>query len=334
MIAVLGALVAVQVQVQVTSPSRPDCPTSEVIARDIETLIGVVPPPLVDVRIEVFDRGEGVVAELSYTAGSRTQARSIPGTTCADVVYAAAVVVAVGVDPVAVVHTLAPILQRPSGVPEHPLVAQPPPVLPLAEAPRSQPGPARVQPSPSPSRPRRRPSLGVFARGGIGVGGLPSPTGWVGGGLQLGLGGLRVEASAQHLFARRVEHSEDASTGADVSITGARPAACWTPRVGAFTLGGCAGLDVGAVRGEGFGLENNGTATSLWVAATPGLRVHWHPSPRFGLGLSLDVPVGLVRPTLSIDDFQEPLVRTGLTAVWAGLSFQFTFFDESPARRR
>jgi len=333
MIALLGVLVAMQVEV--TSPSRPDCPTAAAIARDIETLIGVIPPPPIDVRIEVLDRGEGVVAELTYTAGPRTHTRSIPGSTCADVVNAAAVVVAVGVDPVAVQHTLAPILQRPSRDREPPLVVAPPPALPRGEAPRAQRVPALAQPPPPSSRPRRRrPSLGAFARGGVGVGGLPSPTGWMSGGLQLGLGGLRVEASAQHLFAQRVEHPDDASTGADVSITGARPAACWTPRVGAFTLGGCAGFDVGAIRGEGFGLENNGTATSLWVAATPGLRVHWHPSPRFGLGLSLDVPVSLVRPALTIDDFRDPLVRPGFAAVWAGLSLQFTFFDESPARRR
>lgn len=186
---------------------------------------------------------------------------------------------------------------------------------------------------PRPRR-RRRASLGAFARGGLGVGGLPAPMGWVGGGLHLGLGSLRVELSAQHLFAQQIQHTEDESTGADVSLTSGRGAGCWTPRVGAFTLGACAGVDVGAARGAGFGLEEPGTASTLWVAVTPGLRAHWHPTPRVALGLALDVPISAVRPLLRIDDFGSPLVEVGVTGVFAGLSFGFTFFDESVPRRR
>lgn len=331
----VGLLLAAQVQV--TMPTRPDCPASADVARDIETLIGDPVPPI-DVRLTVRDTEAGVVAQLVYVAGGQTQTRDIPGASCAEVVNAAAVVVAVGVDPIAVQKTLEPVLQRPTVV--APVVVEPPPALPLTSEPEPEaPAPATVvegaQPRPEPQAARRsRPSLGAFVRGGIGAGGLPDPMGWVGGGLQLGFGGLRVELAGQHLFAQRLEHPDNSSTGADVSMTSARPAVCWTPRVGAFTLGGCAGLDLGLARGAAFGLDRGGTGRALWVAVTPGLRAHWHPTRRFFLGLAVDVPISVARPTLTIDDFTAPLVETGLAAVWAGLSVGFTFFDESRPNRR
>lgn len=94
------------------------------------------------------------------------------------------------------------------------------------------------------------------------------------------------------------------------------------------------GVDLGAVRGGGFGLEDNGGAASLWVGATPGLRAHWQPTRRLSVGLVVDVPISVLRPTLTIDDFATPLVHAGLTGAWAGLSVGFTFFDESPPSRR
>jgi len=320
-------------QVQVTMPVRPDCPTAAEVARDIETLIGEPVPPI-DVQLGVRDTSEGVVADLAYTAAEQTQRRSIPGATCADVVNAAAVVVAVGVDPVAVRETLQPVLQTPT--PEVPEVVEPPPALPMtAEAEPEPVPPAPAFAPPAEPRPRRRrPSFGAFARGGLGLSELPEPMGWVGGGLQLGLGGLRVELSAQHLFDQRIVHRDNENAGADVSLTSARPAACWTPRLGAFTLGGCVGLDLGVARGRGFGLDDPGTGRALWVAVTPGFRAHWHPTRRFFVGLVLDVPVTLRRATLTIDDFEAPLVQTGVAGVWTGLSVGFTFFDESPTSRR
>lgn len=337
----LAGLVAVTLgPIDVQMSDRTGCPSASAIAIDIERLIGTSSVPQVDVRLELRDTAEGVVGELEYTVAGRVQTRTIPGSSCAEVANAVAVVVAVGVDPVAVQRTVQPILQRPTLEPP-PL--PPPPALPsTTEDPEAvaqqQPGAplssrSEVALEPRPRR-RRRPWLGAFARGGVGVGGLPAPMGWVGGGLQLGLGGLRVELSGQHLLAQQIQHPEDESTGADVALTSGRAAGCWTPRVGAFTLGGCAGGDVGAARGSGFGLEEPGTASTLWVAVTPGLRAHWHPTPRIAVGLALDVPVSVVRPRLRIDDFDSPLVEVGVTGVFAGLSVGFTFFDGSGSRRR
>lgn len=144
---------------------------------------------------------------------------------------------------------------------------------------------------------------------------------------------MGAELSGQHLFAQRIRHRDDEGTGADTSISSGRAAGCWTPRLGRFELGACLGVDVGLVRGEGFGLENPGTVRPLWVAATPGLRAHWRVRDRFGLGVAMDVPVSLRRPTLMIDDFDTALVQAGSAGVWLGLSIDFTFFDESAGRR-
>ncbi len=329
----LGSLVLLAAaQVQVDISARPDCPPAEVVERDIQDLIGASPAELLEVSIELQDTTHGVLAEVSYTQGANTQTRVLEGATCPEVVNAAALVVAVGVDPIAVQRTVAPLLQHPSHPipPAEPLPELPAPLEPVA-TPGVTPPVSDVESASTAERtPRQlRRSVGLFARGGAVVGSLSEAGGWVGGGAALGLGPISLEVSAQHAFAVRVEHSVDASTGARVSMTAARPSGCWTPRLGAFTLGACLGADFGAVRGAGFGLERRGTASIPWIAATPGLRMHWHASRRVALGFALDFPVSLMRPTLSIDDFEAPVTQVGRSGVWAGLSFQFTFFDES-----
>ena len=88
---VCGALLASLLgPVRVSMPARADCPAVEAVERDISTLLGGTQVPQVDVRIEIREEPSGVVAVLSFDAAGRTQARRIPGATCAEVVDAAA----------------------------------------------------------------------------------------------------------------------------------------------------------------------------------------------------------------------------------------------------
>lgn len=331
MLAALG-LWAALAPVRVVLPVRPDCPPAADVAKDVEVLMGLESPPAVDVRIDVRDVPEGVVADVEYASGGTVRTREIPGASCREVVDAAAVVVAVGVDPIAVQAVLEPVILRPQSAAPPPAPELPAP-LPVAVAEPEPPSPSSP-PSDKP-RPRgHRVSLGAFVRGGLEAGAVSNPSGWLGGGLQLGKRPAKGEVAVRHRFARDVAHPENASTGASVSLTVGRLAGCWTPRAGAVVFGACLGADVGMLRGEGYGLETPGTARGLWVAATPGVQAHWQANRTLRIGAVIDVPLSLVRPTLTIDDFQRPLAQMGFAGVWAGLSLEFTFFDESAGRRR
>lgn len=335
MIMTIALLASMFAPVRVSMPVRSDCPSAETVERDISTLIGVSPLPEIDVRIEVADAAGGVVAELSFNSAGRSQARTIPGATCSDVVNAAAVVVAVGVDPVAVGQSLAPVLQRPSpaAVPVAPLA---PPPLPTTSEPLVEPS---VDPAPEfagsedrsdapQSRTPRSPlHLHAFAFGGPTLGAFQRVSGWLGGGLALHRGALRAEVTGQHQFGQRVDHPQASDSGAIVSLTSGRGSGCWSPSVGSFSLSACGGIDLGAAVGRGRGLESRVDARALWAALTPGARVHWRPKGPLAVGLFVDVPISVLRPAFAIDDFEEPLTEVGLASLWVGLALELTLWQ-------
>mgnify|MGYP000444897192 CR=1 FL=1 len=324
--------------VEVSLPPRADCPQAERVAEDIEALVGDG-APAISVDIVLTDTSEGVVANVRYRSGGAQRVRIIPGPTCADVVGAAAVVVAVGVDPIAVQQV---VLQRPARpMPRPPEPMELPELPELPATPADEPAPSSESSSfagqeQKQEQTQHRPpfALGVFARGGVAVGGLPRPGGWLGGGLGVAVNAFGVELSGQHAFARRVRHPAQRASGAHVSLTSGRAGLCWIPRIGAFSLGGCASADLGTVRAAGFGLAQRDTPAALWAAVTPGLRAFGWPSRRVRLGVVVDVPISMTRPRFSIDDFEAPLAQVDQVAVWAGLSVGFVFFDETRANRR
>jgi len=329
-VALLASMVA---PVRVSMPERSDCPSASAVERDIATLIAVNPLPEIDVRVEIMDVAQGVVAELSFESDGRSQTRSIPGATCSEVANAAAVVVAVGVDPIAVGQSIAPMLQRPTA-PEPPVVppAAPPPLPttsgPAVGSPPDSPVGASASESHLEAPPRDRPGAGVglhaFAFGGPTVGVFPQVSGWLGGGLALLRGTLRVELSGQHQFGQRVVHALAPEAGAVVALTSGRGSGCWSPQLGDFSLSGCGGIELGAAVGRGRGLEQRTDAVALWAAVTPGVRAHWRPKGPLAVGLFMDVPISVRRPSFAIDDFVEPLTEVGLASLWIGLGFELT----------
>lgn len=326
--------------IQVSVPETPGCPRGERVARDIEVLMGSPPAAPLDVLIEIRNEVDGVVAELAYTVREQWRTRSIPGPDCATVVNAAAVVVAVDVEPLGVARSVKaePSLQRPQDPGfRTPAVLQVNDVEvgpePVAE-PQTAPSRTTVSQRSPPTRPDRRLRISAFARGGATVGALPRTWGWVGGGLGFGVRSLGVEVFGQHQFAQRIGHAEAPRSGADVSLSSGGVAGCWLPRRGAFTAGLCISGEAGAATAGGEGLVRKRETTRAWAAVGPGVRALWTPGNGLRLGVALDVPISLVQPVFIIDDFEAPLARVGAMAVRVGLSIGFTFFDESRPSRR
>ncbi len=81
---------------------------------------------------------------------------------------------------------------------------------------------------------------------------------------------------------------------------------------GAIEIGGCGGVEVGALAGSSYGVTHPRSAASPWVAPGLGALGAWAISPRLSLALGLEGLVPVVRNTFQItglgDVFRPPPV--------------------------
>ncbi len=335
--AALVAVVTDPGSVHVSITPRGDCPSAAEVEEDVQELLGADEGIDGEASIQIFDRGDEVVGVVRLQGAQSMQTRTLQGGSCAGVADAAALVIAVGLDPMGVRETLEPLLSppRPPPVPEPSVPApQLPPVVDEPEVsspPSTQPD---VEPSRGPVRARRPWSVHGWILGGPTLGLLPGPSGRLGGGLAASTGQARIELSTHYEFARNIDHSDSPDSGASMSMTSIQPAACWTPRVRSFTFPVCGGVVLGWVTGRGRGLQQERVARSLFVAAAPSVRGLWQATRWFAFGLDLEVPVPIRRPRFQIDDFSDPLVQLGGVGLFAGVVVEFTFFDKSASSRR
>lgn len=152
---------------------------------------------------------------------------------------------------------------------------------------------------PAPRRARLAWSLRVG--GGVGFARLlPRVHGVVDLGLGLGGRGWRVEGSALFVPPVRGEAGM-AGIGGVFRVGAGELAGCGVPEMmeGRLAVPICAGLQLGAMRGEGegAGLEVRQTARSLWAALRVGPALRWRPrGGRVGLWVGVDAIVALTRP--------------------------------------
>jgi hypothetical protein len=210
--------------------------------------------------------------------------------------------------------------------------SQPPPVVP-AKSPAPAPAPApvpTVAPAPAamPSghRPPRRcrarmsalrrtpldlrPCVSLGARVGVQLGVLPETFGpGVGGDAALLWPRLRVELGGRHWFRRsaRIEGGR----GADLRLSTASLGACarLARRKLEFPL--CAGLEIGALRGRGVGVDVPQVDRLLWVAGWLGPRLAWVPVRRLELFTAVDLLLPTARYRFVLDDV-GPVHHVGL----------------------
>lgn len=244
--------------------------------------------------------GEGWRLELSLVRAGGREERTLVDSDCAALADAAALMIAVTIDPLA--GAVVP-QERAAVVPE---VVVPEAVVPAERLSVAVPK-DRVEPEEEPARvevlPRRR--LGVWLRAGGGVGFtriLPA----VHGALELGLGlegrGWRVELNGGFAPPVRGTASSQPAIGGSFRLGFAELRGCGVPMLRrapvAFPL--CVGLQLGAMygRGEGSGLLLRQVARSPWVATRIGGALRWRPRDSWiGLWLALDAIVAITRPS-------------------------------------
>jgi len=146
----------------------------------------------------------------------------------------------------------------------------------------------------------RRLALGVRVGGGVGfLKLLPGVHGVIDVGLGLEGRGWRVEASG--LFVPPVRVVVEEGVGGVFRAGAGELRGCGLPalRGGALAFPLCVGLQLGAMRGAGEGsrLVEQSAARSLWATSRIGAAIRWRPrGGRVGLWLGVDAIVALVRP--------------------------------------
>jgi hypothetical protein len=322
MLLLLLALAGDPILVEWTVPAS--CPARDAMERDVQALLGPETSTRDRATARVEADSDGFVASIELETERGTTRRSVRGMNCEAVAAAVAVIIAVGVDPIAVADTVAEATTDRS---EAPAIARPAPAAIVTTAPPR--GPPRVDP-------RRRSSLrlGAMLSGGAAIGLLPEVRAALDGGLAIGWGSLRIAAEVHHEFARTFAHPEAPSAGARVSLTAGRVGACWSPARARFRFPLCLGPEVGALTARGRGLDRSKTVHRPWAALVPELGATWFPSPVIGIGLRGQAVLSLTRARLVIEDFDTDLLHVGAVGARIALTIELDLFDEDRRSRR
>jgi len=271
------------------------------------------------VRVDVSEAG--LVAQLHVTAPSGSAERTLKAERCETIVEASALIVAMTagamLEPLPASEDLAPTPPEPAETtaPADPATSDRPPDPPRVEPPQSPPEPG---PPPAEDPPRR--SLGgqVRASGGIGLGGINTVAGSVGGGAGLTVGRWQLDAVGRFWFAQRLPITGREEFGADVRLWTIGPRGGPVLRWRRFEFPLQLGLDAGLAHARGYGVTTPRTSARPWVSAGLFPAALWRATPHVGLGIGAELSAVLLRPRFTIAD-AGPLPSTrgahgGLTA--------------------
>ncbi|MDC0723703.1 hypothetical protein [Nannocystis bainbridge] len=265
-------------------------------------------------------------------------ARTVVGERCELLVEAAALMIAVAIDPelLAALPRTAPGDRELGDIPlEVPVVrdapapassstpANTPTLAPApAIAPILAPAPANSPPPFRRPTPALRGTLAVAA--GLDVGALPGPApGFM---VRLGLLARRVraEVGAVHWLEQSARLAGTAS-GGDLRLTAAQLLACPRLALRRFEFPVCAGLELGAMRGRGVGVTVPTSDRVVWLALLADARVQYLPVPRLALGLQLGLAAPLLAARFRLRDQDQDLHRAAPVAFRAVFAIELRF---------
>lgn len=284
------------------------CPTAEVVQQRLADALAdsAADPRGMRARATVTEDDTGgfsldLVLELDDGPAGR---RTVQARDCDELAKAAVLIVALAVDPEVVIADEPVVEPEPEPVPEpEPAEPEPEPAEPEPTKPDEQSSPAAPEPpppKPEPSAPERPPPelhVGLRATAGVGLSVLPDPTAAVSLGAATWGRAWRAELGVSYWTP--VESTPTGATGGGrlqqwtIDARG-----CGLLRPGPLELPLCAGIDAGAVHGEGIGVPAARQVASLRLAFAAGAALVWAPARlqgRLGLRLDADLLVALVR---------------------------------------
>jgi hypothetical protein len=264
----------------------PECPDEASAKRAIEGYLGHRPldafKPLT-VQVEITSVANGRFRGALAFGGESGGDRRFEGGTCERVSEAAALIVALTLDPVEVATHMQPpraIESRMAGSVE------------------------KMRGSEDNTKAPRRFTLGLQTAGDVGS--LPDPT--LGAGFLVGLDWARASMAIDFTswVARRAFRGPTPESGGELSLTTVSLRGCFAPfsaPVAATRLDVCARAEGGIAGGRGFGIVEPGSSHVPWAAGFVGLTVRSpNPSP-LGVWLSIEGGLTVSRPRFFIEDF-------------------------------
>ncbi len=280
------------------------CPSQADVAREVEQLLRQPldqsrgPALTIQGRISRLANG-GYRVLLDFSSGGAQRQRQIEHDDCEKLTEAAALVMAMAIDPE----------RMQLGASELPAPAPPPPAPPRAAEPAPS---AESRPIPW--------SVALMGRGQAGA--LPGVGPGMGG--QIGidpLPSLRLEAAGTYWFPR----SQPLVGGANAELW------MWSAGVRGCWVGGsrwkltlCGGPEFGQVTGKGQRLVAAATATDWWGALLVGIGGGYRPIGPLELSLGVEVGASVVRPRYGVEGVGEVFrPAPWLVRASAGLGFEF-----------
>ncbi|HWB74513.1 MAG TPA: hypothetical protein VG755_06150 [Nannocystaceae bacterium] len=312
MAAVLAALLAAvlapspgtELALQWDAP--PECPQGSAVREAIDANLGEGDfDAAIAARGTIVADGERWRLDVEVTLSSGRVERSVVSRECAGLADAAGLIIAVALDPLRVVHTVAqppPVPTRPIAVPQADEVERP-----------------QLEQRTQPRAPKQTRSLAIEPRigGVLELGAL----GLVRGGIAAGVGLVgpryRIDFVAHYLAPRAVRRFDAApDAGVSVQQAGVGARACVRSRLGPVELPTCLGFEAGVAVARGIGLGAPHRTALPWAAVVIGQELTWVSRRRLGVFVGADAMVHVVRPRFRVSDLGTA-ARTG----WVGVRF-------------
>ncbi len=258
------------------------CPSASAVLAEVDRLLGATPTG--DKRMVVDAQVSGSAQHWSLQMVIHDDAgegeREISATTCGELADAAALIVALAFDPAAVAETrrreTTPPAPAAMPTPEPPAPAAPPAPEPAPLRPPPPATPTTLTPPPvappGPIAETQRVWFSVAPRIDFDAGTLPGVSLGVGGSLAVRWYPILARIRAGYFLPQSETLAGDKGGELDLWVVAA--GMCGTPfhtatlgrrRPLDFALDGCVELEVGEMRGEGFGVRNPGSGATPWV---------------------------------------------------------------------
>jgi hypothetical protein len=265
------------IDVQWEAPA--ECPNASNVMARAERLLGRRLSDLQNRNV----RARGVVRQNEagnwelravLAVGEQTETDTLVAKRCASLGDAMALKLALAIDPLAVVDAV-------QETPEAPLRRD-------DQAPR-QAVPALSAPSAQ---------LGLRLVGAVGLGPLPGATPGAGLYVSLQLPVFRLELGGQAHWSgvARYDSPAPVTAGADLKLFFGAARGCVTPGSGRWVFPICGGLELGVMRGVGFGVPATSTTTGVWGGVVVGPAVRLQLLSQLSLWVEADASLTLLKP--------------------------------------
>jgi hypothetical protein len=312
------------------------CPTSDYLRAQVETLLSGAPATLVWVaaRAEVSQREDGMwTVRLTTDRGGTVGERSLEADACRSLADATALVVALTIDPAHVASAAARPSDSDPGASIRPSLPAALPVVPVLPAPAPLRSGAPRAPDRASAAAERPSRFELFPAVGGDLGTLPTLAYGFSLAGSLHVGRLRAEVYGAY-WPNHTAHPGrvPAGEGGEVELFAGGARGCfplpgrseWFHRI---ELSPCAGLEAGALHGRGLNLPRSLTQTGLWLAVTLDARIVVRLSRALGFVADAGAAVPLRRDafTLGTGSAAPTIDRPGAIEgrAWAGPELRF-----------